>query len=113
MPKKKKTEQTPKATPAPETKKEPATPKKHEKKPVIVTETPEPPFTDFADPGFKIPKGEILSVIYFNRKHVPVYVITYKPYTQDYFLYTINGSELTKMDKAKSPVDLDKKTKFR
>lgn len=112
MPKKKKTEQKPKAAPSAEPKKEQAVPKKQEKKPEIVTEKAEPPFSDFGDPGFKIPKGEMLGVTYFNKKHVPVYVITYKPNVQDCFLlYEIKGETLTKIDKAKSPLDLEKNIK--
>ena len=114
MPKKKKTEQVPKTASAPETKKEPAAPKKQNQKPVIVTEKPEPPFSDFADPGFKIPKGETLDVTFFNKNHISVYAITHKTYQNDtYYLYEIKGESITKIDKAKTPTELSRSVTFR
>lgn len=54
----------------------------------------------------KIPKGEILWEQVFDKNKKLRYVVTSKAIRDLYYLYAVNGDKLTKLGKAKTPVEL-------
>lgn len=66
-------------------------------------------------PNLKAPKGETFWVLYFNSKKVPVFGITSKISSREYYyLYEISGDgELKKLGRSKSPNELEEKYNVR
>lgn len=55
-------------------------------------------------------KGEKIWVSYYNQAHELMFVVTSKEANRDYyFLYEYMNSELKKIGKARSPLELDEK----
>ena len=55
----------------------------------------------------KIPASEILCVTYNNTKKETKFVITKSKIQNTYLLYSVSGEKLTKIGKAKSPIELE------
>lgn len=59
---------------------------------------------------FRIPKGERLWVSYYNKKGELLFSLTSKELNRDwYYLYKIEEGKQTKLGKAKTPYELEKK----
>lgn len=57
----------------------------------------------------KCPKGEIEWVVYHNSKNEPCFLVTSKENREYYFLYKAENNVLTKLGKARTPSELEKK----
>ena len=57
----------------------------------------------------KYPKGENVCVTCCKRGGEPMFLITYKPLVDTYFIYEFTGDELVKLGKGQSPSELEKK----
>lgn len=58
----------------------------------------------------RIPKGERLWVSYYNKKGELLFSLTSKELNRDwYYLYKIEEGKQTKLGKAKTPAELEKK----
>lgn len=55
----------------------------------------------------KIPKGEILWERIFDKYKKLQYVVTSKSIRDYYYLYAVDGDNLKKLGKGKSPVELE------
>ncbi len=58
---------------------------------------------------FKIPKGEILWVRHCDKHGAVTHVITSNQNRDVYYMYTVSDGKLTKLGRAKTPIELEKK----
>lgn len=58
----------------------------------------------------KYPKGERVWVGIYNKDHEPMFIITSKESSRDYyFLYELIGGSFKKLGRARSPKELEEK----
>lgn len=58
---------------------------------------------------FKIPKGEILWVRHCDKHGAVTHVITSNQSRDVYYMYTVSDGKMTKLGRAKTPIELEKK----
>ena len=57
------------------------------------------------------PRGERVWTSYYNSTHELMFIVTSKPTRDFYFLYKVVDGAFKKLDKAKSPLELEEKFK--
>ena len=63
--------------------------------------------------NIRIPKGEDISVQYFNRNGDLVNLVTWNRLNERFSLYSVEGGTIRKLGSDQSPIELDVKFKVR
>jgi len=60
--------------------------------------------------GIKYPKGERVWVRYYTAQQQPLFIMTTKESSRDYyFLYELSDNEFKRLGKSRSPLELEEK----